>query len=261
MKTEAPFEILLAQSTDSSHLQISWRPEKPARKPLLQARIEKYWQDEITASGKGDFIFNGALCTLLNWEMQDTALCLSLGQTDYKEHLFSNFCHTHMKAAADVQFEAKALGVSLILTTADDRVIMMRRSQQVGEAPGKVDVIGGHIHPGENRTDGVPDPYAAIRAEVAEELGAIRLRDLSCLGLLRTTATGKPEMIFTAQAKENATAIIGTAVENNSNEVSAWLTFPNSKQTLLSLLETQADQLSPSAAGALWLHARTQAIT
>jgi len=262
MKTEPLFETLLAGSTNRKQLQITWQAERPARDVKLQRCIEKYWQDDVTAGTKRHFIFNGALCSLLAWEMRGTDLYLELGQTDYRELLYSNYCQAHQKTTAELPFNARALGVSLVLTTADDQVIILRRSGRVGEAPGKLDVVGGHIDPREHMTAGIPDPYVAIRAETAEEVGVqISLDDLVCIGLLQTTQTRKPEMVFACRTVANADHIIKVALRTNSSEASAWLSLQNSGQALLSLIETQTAQLSPSAAGALWLQAHTVAMS
>ncbi|MGH0188117.1 UNVERIFIED_CONTAM: hypothetical protein FKN15_028023 [Acipenser sinensis] len=60
---------------------------------------------------------------------------------------------------------AEPLGVGAMLLTADDSFVFLKRSERVGEAPGKIDIPGGH-----------PEPKA-VAVGIPEE--SIQLKDLS----------------------------------------------------------------------------------
>ncbi|XP_049635837.1 uridine diphosphate glucose pyrophosphatase NUDT22 [Suncus etruscus] len=82
-------------------------------------------------------------------------LLLRLGLTSYRDFLGTNWA----SSAAWLQqqgetdwgdkqaYLADPLGVGAALATADDFLVFLRRSRQVAEAPGLVDVPGGHPEP------------------------------------------------------------------------------------------------------------------
>ncbi len=259
MRPESQFKTLVDQTTLPGQLQIEWHPGKRETSAGLESRVQKHWQKQVAATAKSGYLFDGALCSLLNWRLAGGRLCLRLGPTSYKELLYSNFCQTQGQESPD-NFNARALGVSLVLTSVDDHIILIRRSQLVGEAPGQLDVVGGHIHPGEHVTGGRPSPYLAIIQEMEEEVG-IRpaLNDICCLGLLETTHTRKPEMVFLRRGPERSSDILETAAKTKSCEITELLTLQNSKTTLFRFLESRVEEISPSCTGSLWLYANQMA--
>ncbi|XP_020014637.1 uridine diphosphate glucose pyrophosphatase NUDT22 [Castor canadensis] len=82
-------------------------------------------------------------------------LLLHLGLTSYREFLGTNWANSaswlREQGATDwgdkQAYLADPLGVGAALVTADDFLVLLRRSWQVAEAPGLVDVPGGHPEP------------------------------------------------------------------------------------------------------------------
>ncbi|XP_076971982.1 uridine diphosphate glucose pyrophosphatase NUDT22 isoform X2 [Tamandua tetradactyla] len=82
-------------------------------------------------------------------------LLLCLGLTSYREFLGTNWANSaawlRQQGAADwgdrQAYLADPLGVGAALATADGFLVFLRRSRQVAEAPGLVDVPGGHPEP------------------------------------------------------------------------------------------------------------------
>ncbi|XP_005577530.2 uridine diphosphate glucose pyrophosphatase NUDT22 isoform X2 [Macaca fascicularis] len=82
-------------------------------------------------------------------------LLLRLGLTSYRDFLGTNWSSSaawlRQQGATnwgDTQaYLADPLGVGAALATADDFLVFLRRSRQVAEAPGLVDVPGGHPEP------------------------------------------------------------------------------------------------------------------
>lgn len=82
-------------------------------------------------------------------------LLLRLGLTSYRDFLGTNWASSaawlRQQGAADwgdkQAYLADPLGVGAALATADDFLVFLRRSRQVAEAPGLVDVPGGHPEP------------------------------------------------------------------------------------------------------------------
>lgn len=88
-------------------------------------------------------------------DSQGPQLLLHLGLTSYRDFLGTNWASSaawlRQQGAADwgnkQAYLADPLGVGAALATADDFLVFLRRSQQVAEAPGLVDVPGGHPEP------------------------------------------------------------------------------------------------------------------
>lgn len=86
---------------------------------------------------------------------QGPQLLLHLGLTSYRDFLGTNWASSaawlRQQGAADwgdrQAYLADPLGVGAALATADDFLVFLRRSRQVAEAPGLVDVPGGHPEP------------------------------------------------------------------------------------------------------------------
>ncbi|KAB1251376.1 Uridine diphosphate glucose pyrophosphatase [Camelus dromedarius] len=82
-------------------------------------------------------------------------LLLRLGLTSYRDFLGTNWASSaawlRQQGATDwgdkQAYLADPLGVGAALVTADDFLVFLRRSGQVAEAPGLVDVPGGHPEP------------------------------------------------------------------------------------------------------------------
>ena len=234
---------------------VRWEEERQVLPRRLQQEIDGFWQREILQSGKGDSIFNGELCRLNGWQQAEKRLQLRLGRTDYRHLLFSNRHGEELTRRFGATCLARALGISAVLLSRDGSIILIKRSQEVGEFPGRFDVIGGHIHPGEHAAAGVPDPFLAIAAEVREETGVeLNPDDLECLGLIETLATRKPELVFRATVHLSGTEIVTAGQKTGSSEIATFRTVRNEAAALAELLERESARFSPSALGALWLH-------
>lgn len=93
--------------------------------------------------------------TLVPAGSQGPKLLLRLGLTSYRDFLGTNWASSaaqlRQQGAADwgdkQAYLADPLGVGAALVTVDDCLVFLRRSQQVAEAPGLVDVPGGHPEP------------------------------------------------------------------------------------------------------------------
>lgn len=194
--TASPFRIHLSGFWNSSQLQTTYRPTEYFFSIDFARRAEAYW-DELVAEGKR-YLFNGALCRLEEFSADNDCLQLSFSRTCYRDLLFSNANTTELIAALGENGPVHALGVSAVIETGDGFLPIIRRSAHVGEGPGALDIIGGHIHPDEHVRDGVPDVFLAIKDEIRAELGvALDLQDgCVCIGLTESFRQRKPELTF-----------------------------------------------------------------
>ena len=202
------------------------------------------------------------MCRLDGWRVQKDKLTLYLGLSSYGEHLYSNQFTNVIAERFGKDSLSRALGISVVLISSDERIILIKRSRVVGENPGDLDVLGGHIHPQENALSGIPDPFLAIKAEIKEEAHLDSKDDepLDCIGLIETVDTKKPELIFKTKTGLTAEEIISSASCRQSEEVAEFLTISNQKKSLEQFLETNSNQFSPSALGVLSVYLQSLAV-
>lgn len=90
----------------------------------------------------------------VDWDLAP-ALTLKMGLTCYKDYLGTNWsCRSaELRQQGGAEYGdplallAQPLGVGAILCTADDKVVLIRRSRKVAEAAGFLDIPGGHPEP------------------------------------------------------------------------------------------------------------------
>lgn len=206
--------------------------------------IEKYWQKI-----KAPHIFNGELIRLNKVRSTDIKLQLDLSLSNYATLLFSN---AHVKRIVNKwgnQYLSNALGISAVVVSSDEKIVLMKRSSNVGEFPNCLDVFGGHIDKPEIGFK--PDVYASMEKELAEELALANADfDLDVLALVQANVNQKPELVFSAFVEKNFKQIVKDA--EKADDRFEWETVTGiSVAELGSFLETERMNLSPSAFGSL----------
>lgn len=250
------FKTLFTGHFTSNEVQIDWQPQQRTLPPTLISKMEAFWKQEIVAKDKQHFIFNGDLCRLNSWQIEIEILRLDLGLTNYKELLYSNRFTAELEQEFGESCLSKALGISVVLMSNDDQLILIKRSGSVGEFPNCIDVIGGHIHPQEHATDSIPDAFLAIKDEIREELD-LSVKDdakLKCIGAIETIATKKPELVFQLKIDLKAQNVLEMASQKKCSEIAEVFTIPNNSTDLEGFLKSSQDKLSPSAYGVLSLY-------
>lgn len=245
----------MAGTFERSEVRTTWTPAKRTLPRELQRKIDAFWELEVTRTARKSYLFNGGLGRLECWQAEQHRLQLDLGWTSYKELLYSNRFGREITAQFGEACLSRALGISAVLLSSGWQVILIQRSEAVGEFPGKLDVLGGHIDPQEHAVAGVPDPFVAIRAEISEEVGLdLGVNDsLVCLGLIETRATQKPELIFAARTGRSAEQILQRSRIDPCSELTRVFAVAGSPESLADFLLQNQQRLSPSAYGALWL--------
>ncbi len=249
------FKILVQGHFPRSKVLLKWHPSSRQLPEEIQKQIEIFWQKEIIQTNKNSHIFNGKLVRLNDWSIQNELLTLDMGLTDYKELLYSNHNLKNLQKHGKWAL-SRALGVSVVFETCDKQILLIERSQKVGEFPGCLDVLGGHIDPDNDRVNDVPDPFFAIKNEIKEEI-KISFEEnapLVCLGLIETVSTRKPEMVFWTRSKYSAREILTMNADNSSEEFVRLFSIENDPDTLQAVLLNWRTPWSPSAYGVLNLY-------
>ena len=245
------FKTLFTGNYSRDDVEIIWEPVPLQLPESMLAEIENYWQ-----SLPKQHIFNGALARLDHWAATSVHCQLVLSPSDYRTLLYSNQHIEHIKESWGFKYLSRALGISVVTTSSDNQIIIMKRSANVGEYPNCYDVFGGHVDIGSN---GASCVYDAMAQEIKEEMDLDAADyDLSLIGLIETTATKKPELVFQAQISKASKDIIKNAKKSKDNiEFSNIYSIFNSPQRLKAFLEENGDSFSPSAFGSLRVYMQT----
>ncbi|XP_028917568.1 uridine diphosphate glucose pyrophosphatase NUDT22 [Ornithorhynchus anatinus] len=182
----------------------AWASRRRAQPWLFDAPKFRLQRAELAGAGAGG---RGLL------------LALRLGLTSYRDFLGTNLgvgaAALRREGAArwgDPQaYMADPLGVGALLATADGRLVLLRRSRTVAEAPGMLDVPGGHPepqavcpgdHPRHEELPGelvVKELFSSILREIRDEVN-LPLATLSpplLLGIVRNeTSAGRASAEF-----------------------------------------------------------------
>jgi len=194
--TDLPFLIHLSGIWSPAQIQTVYQPGEYILPGQFAQRAGEYWAQLIVEGQRR--IFNGALCRLEKFGEHNGNLQLSFSRTCYRDLLFSNAHTEELIANLSEAGPVRALGISAVIETADGYLPIIRRSAHVGEGPGALDIIGGHIHPDEHFHAGVPEVFVAIKDEIHAELGVPLdlLEECICIGLIENVRHRKPELAF-----------------------------------------------------------------
>ena len=134
--------------TTSVLVKVPPQPELTRLKPTVadEALLESTWQARLASNPS---LFNGAKFRFASVSTEPGgAASILLGLTDYRSFLGTN-CAPHWERllALSPAHLACPLGNAVIMETADDRVVLLRRGSGVGEAPNSVVMPGGHPEP------------------------------------------------------------------------------------------------------------------
>ncbi len=162
--------------------------------PELYANAQKFWQEFVKPG-----MYNGKLARLSAWTIKSDTLELELGVTDYCTQVY---CNHHLETVLQNWGEnslSYALGISAVVETQDNDILLMKRSRYLGEYPGFVDVFGGHIEIAADKSM-PPSIDDAMLTELNEELGIEKqLLRIEPLGLVESLPNRKPELVFFCQ--------------------------------------------------------------
>lgn len=249
------FRTLCAGVFRAEQVDIDWDPSPEALPSTLNERIEAFWSEHVRQTVKRTFVYDGTLSKLRDWQALSSTLRLKLIPTDYKTLVFANAYEEEIIRLAGEAFLPRALGVSAVVLTGDQRLLLIERSREVGEYPGKWDVVGGHLEPEGHGRAGAPDPFLAITTELCEEINLRQtvLKSLVCLGLIESLPARKPELIFLAEISQPAETMLDSRPPILPKEIERVFTVSAEPKILRSFVQNNRSKFTPSAQGALAL--------
>ena len=237
---------MLLQRFTPQQVKVRWNPVAPTWPEMLQADIHEFWQ-----TLPKDHIFNGSLARLDEWRLEGRDLILQLRPSDYMTLLHSNAHADEIVQEWGTPFLANVLGISVVFVSSDAELMLMKRSEAVGEYPGCLDVFGGHVDVPEQGE--IPDVFAAMAQEIQEEMGVPPSEyEMELIGLIQQARIQKPELVFFARSRWSTSAVRSAAAGAvDRNEFVKVRTLPASDGHLERCLTAHAHEMSPSAYGSL----------
>jgi 8-oxo-dGTP pyrophosphatase MutT (NUDIX family) len=236
---------------------VHWSESRRHSNEQVDRQIEHTWQEQLAlAQAKGQRLYDGRLCRLVDCGVTDHALNLTLGQVSYKEFVGTNLTHPALRYAHGPEVLADPAGVSAAVVTGDNYVLLAKRSQQVYVHPGRWHPIGGIMEPG-NEPGAVPCPFRALRKEMEEELGlpGESILHSVCLGVVRDKATVQPELIFDVRVGQHAESIVASqAAAQDAGECENLVSVRDHPGAVVTFLEKHYAELTPVALATLLLH-------
>ncbi|MCR4440488.1 MAG: hypothetical protein QHJ34_15445 [bacterium] len=256
-QSQEPAEVLVVCSVGQEELEVHWDAQVPQYPAEMVAVATHHWQRLCSEARPGAVLFDGALCFLRNFSWDGFRLHLSLGRTSYLYALFANAYCQEIVRRWGAEHLPRVLGVSAVVVSAGGVLPLMRRSDTVGEFPGRLDVFGGHIDPGVDVLAGVPHPFVAIGNELCEELDLrpAELNSLRCIGLIKSRCNQKPELVFACSVPGDLQELCRRAGgARGAGEFVDLLAVQDEPPALRQLLEKRRSELTPSAYGSLWVY-------
>jgi len=243
------FAVLFHGLYERHQIAVEWNA-KVAEMPAGLAAEKIDFVKSIDASK----YFNGVMARLNNWRQKKNQVVFELSPTDYYTLLFSNQNVLKISRSWGDKHLSRALGISAVVVSKDERICFMKRNQHVGEFPGRYDVFGGHIDILD--FDKKPDIFAAMEQELFEELNlASENYYLTLIGLIESIPNRKPELIFHAKSSKNyqeLTRLAASALDGN--EYAYIFNVMNQPEMLENFLFDNREDFSPSAYGSVTLY-------
>jgi hypothetical protein len=238
------YSVLAKGPFTNENVRVIWRELTLSFPADLVDEIEKYWKQI-----KAPHIFNGDLVRLNQVRTKNNQLVLDLSLSNYATLMYSN---EHVETIVNKwgnQYLSNALGISAVVVSSDNKIVLMKRSANVGEFPNFWDVFGGHIDKPENGC--APDVYSAMQKELTEELALSECDyELKALAVIRAHANKKPELIFSAFSNIGFIEIVKQADE--AKDKFEWDNISDVPITELDdFLQRERTNLSPSAFASL----------
>ncbi len=236
---------------------VSWQNRPRPIGQAVQELIDATWDKQTRKASQNDRkLFNGRLCRLIDCASPGQGLRLQLGPVDFKTFLGTNLTHAHLRYEHGPDILGDALGVSAALQTADNFLLLGRRSEHVYYHPGRIHPIGGVVEPPEaaNRT---PCPFDSMTEELEQELAlaAGAVDEMLCLGLVRDKHIVQPELIFDVKVHADVAELRAGAVgAKDRMEHAELLHVRNHPSSVITFVEANASEMTAVAQAALLLH-------
>jgi hypothetical protein len=176
-------------------IHVSWTASTRPSIPEVEQLIDGAWRE--TLQRPGIHLFDGPMCRLESLDAHEGAMHLRFSRTSYKPFLGTNLTNAHLADKYGSEALANSVGLSALVISSDDFVMLGRRNDRVAYYPGRVHPFSGALEPRDDL-----DVFDDIRRELREELslGEDGIEQLICAGIAMDMSIRQPEMIFVVRA-------------------------------------------------------------
>ncbi|PWA83047.1 nudix hydrolase [Artemisia annua] len=196
----------------------------------LENSISKIWDERVQHSKS---LFNGKKFRYGGHNVMEPHVCFHLGLTDYRTFVGTNlnplwerFLAPSEDDCKQCQHTSSPLGNGAIVETSDNKILVLQRSNNVGEFPGYLVFPGGHPEPEEvgitshkfengllkselNNSKLSQEMFDSIVREVVEEIGvpSATLSEPLFIGISRRVLNVRPAAFFFIKCNLQSTEI------------------------------------------------------
>jgi 8-oxo-dGTP pyrophosphatase MutT (NUDIX family) len=212
------------------------------------ASIESEWQK--VKARLGDKIFDGAMCRMERWQVTPAGVLeIELSQTSYRIFVGTNMAHPEWIETIGRHVMANTVGVSTTLITADNHIMLGRRSDNVAYYPRRLHPFSGSLEPRDKL-----DLFDEALRELHEELGLVanEIAEIACIGIIEDMQLRHPETVLYARTEKTRLEIEQSLRGNEHTD--AW-SCPATR-TAVQKASTDRSEFTPVAQGSLELLSR-----
>ncbi|HOD53095.1 MAG TPA: NUDIX hydrolase [Candidatus Cloacimonadota bacterium] len=184
------FQIIHKGIWHRYHIVLNVIPEIRVFPDWIKQMIEDNWQK---VKQENPLIYNGIGYSLIQSDVKYDKLVCKVQSCSYKDFLGTNVKNIHQ--INDHSLLANSLAACVVIKTADNCIVVGKRSRYLAEGVNEWHVIGGTLE----SMDGNPeDPFDLIYKEIEEELGIKDnfIQNLHCTGLGLALHNYKPEFLM-----------------------------------------------------------------
>lgn len=247
-------DVLGPYTPEQIHL--SWTDELRPTSDDIERFIETTWNTcTAQAESTGAKLWNGRLCRLVTYHGTKDEMSLVLGPTDYRDFLGTNLHNAHLRYSHGPECLANPVGVSALVISSDDYLVLGRRSNAVAYHAGRIHPVGGCMEPSEAGIG--ENPTETILSEVAEEFGIDGqvVKQTMCLGLIRDKHIVQPEVMYDIHVELDAESIRRSATDaSDRHEHTEVLVVRDHPANVVSFVERWFSDLTPVGLAGLLLH-------
>lgn len=222
-------------------------PSTRVEHPQVEQAIQRAWEEAL--SRPGVHLFDGPVCRMESMHWQGEDLWIHLSQTSYRIVVGTNFANPDFADTYGSQVMANPLGVSTLVLTQDQHLMMGQRNDSVAYYPNRVHPFAGSL---EVRSEMI-DLFDNVQRELQEEVGLMssEIESILFVGLTEDLNLRHPESLFLTHTRlthEQLRSRLDPAEHKN-----IW-SVPASAETVRQVLESPAT-LTPIAQSLLfcWL--------
>jgi 8-oxo-dGTP pyrophosphatase MutT (NUDIX family) len=194
---------LVDQSFDESHVRVRWQPSGRRIVGEVERGIESAWQR--VCARPGVHLFDGAVCRLESFEVDDNVLSIGVSATSYRIVVGTNFEHPELLDTHGRDVMANPVGVSAGVISRDGLLILGRRNANVAYYPSRVHPFAGSLEVRESM-----NLFDDVRRELREEIGfePADIESILCCGLVEDQLLRHPEAVFLVRSSQTAAEIL-----------------------------------------------------